>query len=829
MKTKLILFCLFISATLTNINAQSSKHWTIYGDKYKFIDGEFKPSQESLFTNVYSLSKDADGSVYVSTAGNQFFKFNDNKYEPFIVGEKPKSLSKIVFNKAKNETWICESFRLQRIKADGSIDIFHALPAKRGSKTEIKTDENHPFKLMNFSDITVDDAGTVYITGAEPFSSTRGITNKEYTGIEFYNGVKSFDGVEWKQHDLPNHIENMIGTDKGFVAILAKYELLYFDGATYHTYQLDKEESIYDDNPLTQNEAAKEYEVTDIFKGSEGKIWVTGIHKIFLFEDGKLNEQFSIKKDTGKKSQRDDLTIKETDGNAMKLLKNVAAATDANQNKERYPRTINQFAINKNGICFIDLNNKSSIAYNIQTKEVEYTFKHSNSMVKHYGLGTTPVRDIAVNNDGKFIIPISRYYKSFNDNLDDEDGVEFGLDRPSSGGGLIIFEYPNINNVGKGFRLVNRLTTNDDSYKEYVGQANLSDDLGNMYMLAKGGKTFTKFSPDGKSKIFSIEALVKEAGFQYPETSIYTKSWCIGKKTGTLYFVTPARKYTFKLTPEGKVEAINITMDKKLAGKTVKHLAIDEANNALWLMGRKGIMYKPLEGGTPKYYTKKETGVSTGFSFFGMKADRKGNLWVSYDDGLAQFTKDEVKIHTNKKGRLYLSKSIIEDNNQKIYSIGTNAIYVKEGDDFKEFASFDPIAEAMRSKTTNTVTHTHSISQTLFDKSNNLWAIVNNKFCKFDGSKWEIFNAENFYANKISTLFKDKEGRVNIVLTSEREKFAPMATTTKETTSTSTTRTISVTTQTLRPATQENITKDKVSASLNMDVQLLVIEPEKAN
>ncbi|KXX68645.1 hypothetical protein [Flammeovirga sp. SJP92] len=684
-------FMLLLLALFANsVFAQSSKHWTIYGNDFVYQNGKYSQDEKltvPLASHVSSLKRLKDGRI---------------------------------FGTSQQGAILVSNGQVRNVKAHEFSSEEHGDPIVNLENFVRGYKPNPDFhELMDLKSAGWDTEGNLYIPDVK-----MGLRIMKEAGVKGkYVAIPDTYKSTWALY-------NIVGLDKGFIAGLSKvikrkdgssteeYRFVYFNGTDYKIEKLPKEPSENDKNPLMSAASEREHILTDIFKDKKGRYWVTGKNKVFLFKEGQLEEQFSIKTDN-----------------------------------------IKAFAVNDKGEALIDMASGNVVVYDINAKKIDMSFKKSKTIICGTLSSSYPkITDIEVDDKNRFVIATANVSTKYN-----RKNKSFIEEQTFNGGAVVILDLPTYQSESS-LKILNSYTDKDEKFLELVGQDHLNDDLGNQYILAVNGESIRKIDAQGNTKEFTIEDLTKKAGYKYPDFKIYTSNWSIDKKSGALYITTPTRKLTFKMKADESVEQITFVLDKKLGGKSAKLMVYDNVNDALWLATGKGYVYHPMNGGEIKYFTKKETGLGTGYGLFQMRMDEKGTLWVSNSKGVGAFTKDGFKVYENpKEGNL--SNFIIEDYNGVANCIGGKGVaQIKDGA-VNEITSFQALKEALDKKFPDAPNST-MVKKACFDKENQLWvATKDNIIGHFDGTNWEVFTLNKFYTDEdVFDIFLDRNDRVNIVI-----------------------------------------------------------------
>ncbi|WP_281615065.1 hypothetical protein [Flammeovirga sp. SubArs3] len=673
MNSKLFLACLATSAMSFYAHAQSSPKVEIYDQDFQYVSGEYSTKVENQsLSSIVSMVKLDDGSVLMSSKkDNKSFILKDGKIKPVTSFDA--------------ESAVLEALKFSAV-ADGSDFVF-----------------------QNLTTGAFDGKGDFYAIY---------VRSKEFNTIgkkdelhKFNKTTKKLEPID-KPSDYKNfHPHKMVGVENGFVCILIKP--IERDGSTKYEYRF----SHYDGTQFNVLELPDSKKVSDVFKGKDGRVWVTGKNKVYTYADGQLKEEFSV----GNEKTR-----------------------------------IAEFSINSKGIALIDFTSGSVGAYNTNTNKLEKVFPKNESAIVGDESASRSIQEIEVDDKDRFVISASKYKMDFEFDL-----LKYQFE---SNGSLVILEYPNLKEIGGGVTLMNSMTQDNDDYKSYVGKSSLVDQEGNLSLLSLDGKTINKISKDGQVTSYSIEEIGKELGFSYPDYMIYPNSWTIDEVSGNIYISTPTRKQTFVLKADGSKEKLAFSLDKKLGGKTIKRVTFDSQNQAYWLATNKGFAFSPING-EPKYYTKKQTGIGTGYGLFEFRADTQGKLWVSHSKGVAVFDKDgQVSNLENENSANYISHFSIKDNTGRSVAVGSKGTFAISGETATKEIDFESL-KAELTKKYGEENNSVFMKAAIFDQKNQLWVITDkNKVAYFTGSDWNIIDMKQYYcAPEVFTLFNDKEGRVNIV------------------------------------------------------------------
>ncbi|NME67295.1 ligand-binding sensor domain-containing protein [Flammeovirga aprica] len=580
-------------------------------------------------------------------------------------------------------------------------------------------------------------------------------------------GLRIIKGDIEKQYPLPEKyidngaLRNITGIEVGFVAIMRGPHLariVHFDGEHFKVYKLP--------------EVAVGLNIAeDIYRDKKGQCWVAGSKTLYLFKNGQFEKKLTV--DTKDEIQK--------------------------------------FAVNAKGQALIEISSGHVAVYDIESQRRLLNFKKSETIIDGHVGTSGSVMDIEVDNQDRFVIARGICTTEYN-----EKNPKFINSETVYKGSIVIFDVPTFE-FDHNFKVLNTVTDKSKKFKDYIGADRLTDDLGNEYILATDFESFKKIDKEGTVKKFTVDDLTVSAGYKYPDTKVYAKNWAVDKKTGTLYFVTATRKYTFKMNADESTEQIALTLDKKLGGKP-KMMVFDDLNNAFWLATSKGYAYYPVSGQGVKYFTKKETGLGTGYGLFEMRLDEKGTLWVSNSKGLGEFTKEGFKIHTSTKEEGYISKFIIKDYNGEVNFVGTSHISQSNGGEIKNVYDFAGLKKAVKEKFPND-NNTNWVEQACFDKDNQLWvATKENIIGHFDGTQWEVFKISDFYAGeKIFSMFLDKQDRVNIVIT---KVPAPVVTSQTQATTAA---------QEVAKETLEDKVQKQAKSSIYFDDTIVLVDKNKEN
>lgn len=737
MKANFMLLMLVVFSNI--VFAQSSKYWTVYSKSFNYTDGKYETNPEKLISKtaeIASLIRLDDGNVLaIGYELEEFFKAQ--KVEVEEKDEKKITYISLDFKKKpKEKKEEAKEEEEDRVNLASLTKMFFVKDGKLEKVDYEDLTESQQKSILSYYSINsfdeVDDLNRIVFTGIE---AKDGLGNV-YRPVE--NGVMISKSIDSKVLPLPAEyakewsLYNLVGLEKGFIAGLRirhirssddtyEYRFVHFDGEKFNFSKLPKAPGEHDKNPLMAAAMEKEYILSDIYKDKKGNYWVTGKNKVFLFKDGQLEEQFSVKE--GDKSEK----------------------------------SIGQIAVNSNGKALISYGNIVYV-YDVNTKKKEYFFNKKETIITGGTGVSTNITAMDVDSQDKFVITSGR--NSLIYGSENRSHVYFNNVR---NGALIVFDYPNFNKPNNGIKLLNMISDVDQNYLNYFGQDQLKDELGNEYVLGVGGSYFNKIDKEGKLTTYKIEDLTKEAGYRYPDFKIGNKQWSLDKKTGTLYFTT-TRKYTFKMNADGSLEQLTFTLDKKLGGKSVKYMAYDYVNDALWLVTGKGYVYHPMNGGEIKYYTKKETGLGTGYGLFQLRTDDKGTLWVSNSKGLGEFNKDGFKIHANNAAG-YLSNFVIQDVKGTTTFVGLGGAYQIDGDNITEVISFASLQEALNTKFPDQ-DMTNFVKTAAIDKENNIWVATNDDVIGYyNGTEWALYSSKDFLGSEqVYSIFSDSKDRINIVL-----------------------------------------------------------------